>query len=119
MSDKETDEDTEKAKAKSIQECIERETVGDGRRLIHDEQIMWTFLCPHCDQFIEVMKNQVNCQIFRHAAYKNNINQPINPHTPKEICDKLVANDLVVGCAKPFRFVFSSQGNYVEICTYI
>jgi hypothetical protein len=45
--------------------------------------------------------------------------QPVNPHLPKAICDALVAEGKVLGCAKPFRFFFSPQGNFVDICEYI
>ena len=43
----------------------------------------------------------------------------INPHTSKNICDKLFHDNKIYGCGKPFRFVYNSTGNYVEICDYI
>jgi hypothetical protein len=52
----------------------------------------------------QVHMNEVACQIFRHAVYKNTGEQ-IPAHAPKELCDILVANDRVIGCAKPFKFV--------------
>lgn len=115
------EEDTEELlekQRKSIQEDVKREDFGEGKRRINDEGDMWTFLCPHCNQYTEVLKQHVNCRIFRHAVFIHN-GQPINPHMPKEQCDMLVANNQVYGCAKPIRFQFTPQGNYVEICDYI
>lgn len=112
------EETEEMRQINSLNKCIEQERIEEGKRAIHEDGDMWNFLCPHCNQFTEVMKTQVNCKIFRHAVYRHNM-EPINPHTPKEICDKLVADNLVMGCARPFKFVFSSEGNYVEICNYI
>lgn len=78
----------------------------------------YIFKCPYCDIYIQVHKNELNCKIFRHAIYKSNFTQ-INPHAPKEICDNLVANDLVWGCAKPFMLVANENGFVVEKCDYI
>lgn len=69
-------------------------------------------ICPHCKEYAII--EQINCTIFRHAVYKNNL-QPINPHAPKEECDRLLANDEIYGCAKPFKY----DGKTVEICDYI
>jgi hypothetical protein len=40
----------------------------------------------------------------------------INPHTSKEICEKLIENDEIFGCGKPFRL---NSGRNPEICDYI
>lgn len=77
----------------------------------------YIFKCPHCDMYIQVHKDQVNCKIFRHAVYKNNYS-PVNPHAPKQECDMLVETGQVYGCCKPFRLVFSND-IVVEICDYI
>jgi len=45
--------------------------------------------------------------------------ESINPHMPKEICDRLVAEGRVLGCAKPLLFVFNLEGDHVEKCGYI
>jgi hypothetical protein len=76
----------------------------------------YIFTCPHCEGQIEVDKTQVNCAIFRHAIYKKNLNQ-VNPHLDKEVCDKLVQDDSVYGCCKPFRI--NVDRKIVEICDYI
>lgn len=70
--------------------------------------------CPHCNESILIYKNEINCRIFRHAVYKNGEN--VNPHLPKEECDKLVLTDKVYGCCKPFRL---NEQNIPEICEYI
>ena len=51
--------------------------------------------CPHCHNFIIIEK--LNCGIFRHAMYINNGKQ-IDPHSSKEICDKLIKEKLIYGC---------------------
>ena len=77
------------------------------------------FNCPHCvDGVIIVHQKETACCIFRHAIRKSN-GQQINPHTPKEECDRLFDGGLIEGCGKPFRFVYSTTGNYVEKCGYI
>ena len=80
----------------------------------------YIFKCPHCDQLIQVYKNEVNCKIFRHGYYKNNFEQ-IPPHSSKEVCDELVKKDLIFGCGKPFILNYGETGivENVDICDYI
>jgi len=93
----------------------------------------FSFNCPHCNECIIVHQQETACRIFRHATYfillpnlplingkpQYAPTQQINPHTPKEICEQLIKENKVLGCAKPFRFVYSPEGNYVEKCDYI
>jgi len=75
-------------------------------------------VCPHCDQQILIMSNEINCAIFRHGAFKDTGSQ-VNPHETKEICDKLFDSNAVHGCCKPFKLV-QNENNYVaEICDYV
>jgi hypothetical protein len=75
--------------------------------------------CPHCKQTFIVDTTEINCGIFRHAVYKKDLN-PINPHETEANCNKLVEEDLVYGCAKPFKISKSSDDKYVtEPCEYI
>lgn len=74
----------------------------------------YLFTCPHCAIQIVVMKNELNCKIFRCGQFKSS-GDPVPPHAPKTICDKLKAEDLINGCGKPFIF----NGTCVEICGYI
>ena len=60
--------------------------------------------CPHCSEYIVIYKNEINCAIFRHAAFKENFIQ-VNPHMPKDQCDQLITSDKVFGCAKPFKII--------------
>ena len=76
------------------------------------------FNCPHCAESIEVLESMLSCCIFRHAAYKENMQQ-INPHAPKEECDSLIREDRVFGCAKPFQIVKTDNQYAVIICEYI
>jgi len=78
----------------------------------------YIFQCPHCDEFITVHKNELFCKIFRHAVYKDSGKQ-ISPHSSKEICDKLVLEDKVMGCAKPFQVVINGSDMFAEVCDYI
>ena len=70
-------------------------------------------ICPHCTHFVWI--EEVNCRIFRPAVYKDSV-EPINPHASEEECNTLLRNDLVFGCAKPFRL---NDNNEPEICDYI
>lgn len=73
--------------------------------------------CPHCDGSIIVFENEINCGIFRHATYKDG--RQVNPHAPKIVCDKLVAEDKVLGCCKPFELKKNSEGELGAVaCEY-
>lgn len=78
--------------------------------------------CPHCDVAIEVVK--LNCCIFRCGIYKETGKQ-IDPHMPKEECDRLANHGLIHGCGKPFRVdqvvdVSTNEASFVvKICEYI
>lgn len=75
--------------------------------------------CPHCHQYVIVHTTQINCKIFRHAAFKNTLIS-INPHTPKDQCDLLVSSNQVYGCAKPFKLGLDGNGKFtVDVCDYI
>lgn len=78
----------------------------------------YIFNCPHCNQKIQVGKDEVNCRIFRCGIYKNNC-KPIPPHTSKDECDRLKNNNLIYGCSKPFKFVTIDKINSINICDYI
>ena len=72
--------------------------------------------CPHCNAYIEI--EQINCAIFRHACYKNNMQQ-INPHLSKSECERLINENLIYGCGKPFMIVPIQDGHEARICDYI
>jgi hypothetical protein len=76
--------------------------------------------CPHCGENIII--EEINCAIFRHAVIKNTLKQ-INPHSSKEICDNLLLHGLIYGCGKPFRLIKnnnSEESGYIAIvCDYI
>ena len=63
---------------------------------------MFEVECPHCSGIVEIL--EINCSIFRHACYKADSKQ-VPPHTHKEECKRLVKEDLVYGCCKPFKIV--------------
>lgn len=74
-------------------------------------------VCPHCKEFVII--EQVNCAIFRHGIYKENFIQ-INPHLSKNECDKLVSNNLIYGCGKPFKIKKNHENIWVaDECDYI
>ena len=76
--------------------------------------------CPNCDNLFVVNNNELNCMIFRHGVYKNNM-KPINPHLSKEKCDLLIKRNLIYGCGKPFKlFNINNDNTFVSIkCNYI
>ena len=80
-------------------------------------EYFFVFKCPHCSEEIIVQKNELNCQIFRHATYKHNYEQ-VNPHLSKKECEKLISSDSVYGCCKPFEVVQNDGKLYAIICDY-
>ncbi len=76
------------------------------------------FNCPHCNDFIIVNINEINCGIFRHAVFKENMN-PINPHETQINCEDFVQKKLVFGCAKPFQITKQEDKYVITICGYI
>lgn len=76
------------------------------------------FKCPYCNNLIIINEKDLNCCIFRHGVLKTN-NKQIDPHTPKEICDNLVKNNLIFGCGKPFKIVKNNEIYKIEKCGYI
>ena len=76
--------------------------------------------CPHCNQLILIMKNEIRCNVFRHGVIKRN-NKPMNPHTPKQICDFLAKHNHIYGCGKPFTLKHNRVNNsYMAVkCDYI
>jgi len=75
--------------------------------------------CPHCQGTVIVQHNELNCRIFRHGVYWSN-GQPIPPHAPKTECDRLVAENLIAGCGKPFQVISQSDGTELAVpCDYI
>lgn len=94
-----------------------QETPSD-RKGVREEGEFFIFECPHCNGTVIVHRSETACCIFRHAV-QNSTFQQINPHTPKEECDRLRESGQIHGCAKPFRFVYSNPQNYVEKCDYI
>jgi len=74
-----------------------------------------TFTCPHCNGSIIVHHSELNCRIFRHGAYLSTMD-PIPPHLSKEECDRLVLENRIAGCGKPFRI---DESLVAVICDYI
>lgn len=73
--------------------------------------------CPHCQGAILIRKNEINCGIFRHGLLKDGT--PMNPHSPKEECDRLFETSQIYGCGKPFRVFLRSNELLIETCDYI
>lgn len=73
-------------------------------------------MCPHCGGAIEIV--QVNCGIFRHGIFKHN-QQQIDPHAPKNICDKVFNEGLIYGCGKPFKINKIENTYFTVECDYI
>lgn len=77
------------------------------------------FECPSCSDFVIVMKDEINCSIFRHGVYKDSGMQ-IDPHMPKEQCEKLHISNMIYGCSNPFKIIIKN-GDYFNVikCEYI
>ena len=71
------------------------------------------YQCPYSDCNIAIEIIEINCAIFRCGIYKNG--QQIEPHLPKEECDKLKRDNKIWGCGRPFKLV---NGILVR-CEYI
>jgi hypothetical protein len=78
----------------------------------------YSIICPYCSINIIVMKNELNCRIFRCGQYIKNGAQ-IPPHLAKNQCDDLVQRKLIYGCSKPFRLDGSTNDLYAVKCGYI
>ena len=74
--------------------------------------------CPHCNMMVFLAKKEFNCKIYRHGVLKKNFKQ-IDPHLPKEDCDRLVRENLIIGCGKPFRVIEENGKISIEKCDYI
>ena len=74
----------------------------------------YNFQCPHCHLFCQVSQQEINCKIFRHGIYKRDFSF-LDPHASKEVCDRVKSENLIWGCAKPFRF----DGQTVMPCAYV
>lgn len=73
--------------------------------------------CPHCQDYFEVLTQEINCAIFRHARFKDG--NDVNPHSTKEQLDEWIKNDLIYGCGKPFQVVFVDNQFKTELCDYL
>ena len=73
-------------------------------------------ICPHCKE--PVLIEKLNCCIFRHGIMKDTLKQ-MDPHCPKEECDRLFSCGLIYGCGKPFKIIKTTDGFCIEICEYI
>jgi hypothetical protein len=75
--------------------------------------------CPHCNEFIIVHHEEIQCGIFRHGIYTNNL-EPVDPHLSQKQCESLVMQKMIYGCGKPFQLFFDSSNNpYTQKCDYI
>ncbi len=77
--------------------------------------------CPHCSEPILVYHSEINCTIFRHGIFRHTGEQ-MNPHAPKEECDRLFRDGLIYGCGRPFRVIKRDTERptyYSEECDYI
>ncbi len=72
--------------------------------------------CPHCNQSIIITK--LNCSVFRHAVYKDTGKQ-VHSHMNKYKCEKLLRQNKIYGCGKPFRIDIIDEKYVPIICDYI
>ena len=72
--------------------------------------------CPHCNESIII--EELNCKIFRHGVIIATGEQ-INPHASKDECDKLINENKIYGCGKPFKIIINNNKFITIICDYI
>jgi hypothetical protein len=78
--------------------------------------------CPHCKE--PILIEQLNCCIFRHGIFKNNMLQ-IDPHTPKNLCEHYIEHQLIIGCGNPFKVILNDNSKNEDdkciavVCDYI
>jgi len=98
---------------------IKREKEDNDKTLdsgVKDEKAEYiTQNCPHCGQSVLIYKKELACRIFRHGVFKHNYKQ-MDPHEKKEECDRLVKEDKIFGCGKPFRI---QEDDSITCCDYI
>ena len=59
--------------------------------------------CPHCSDYIQIHRNDINCRIFIHGVYKQTMQQ-VNPHLHRQSCDQLIRAGHIYGCGNQFTF---------------
>lgn len=74
--------------------------------------------CPWCKGSIVISPSELNCRIFRHGVFVDS-GQPMNPHAPREECERLVAEERIRGCGKPFRVDGAGERFVAVECDYI
>ena len=80
----------------------------------------WLVLtCPHCNDYVLTSVETLNCRIFRHGVDKLSF-QPLPPHSSKELCDRMVAEQRIYGCGRPFRVQETASGSFQCVdCDYV
>ena len=69
--------------------------------------------CPNCN--LPILIESINCGIYRCGVFRSN-GQPVYPHAPRIECEFYVNNQLIYGCANPFKY---NGKDPPEICEYI
>jgi len=83
-----------------------------------DGSSYYVFSCPVCGGGVCVPEVELNCKIFRHGTVRAT-GQPLDPHAPREVCERLVSDGAVLGCARPFRVVAAPSNIPGETATII
>jgi hypothetical protein len=90
-----------------------------------EEKDKFIFPCPNCENFIIVLKKELNCKIFRHGYFyvkkgkEIKLTNQLPPHSKKDYIDKLLKDNKILGCGKPFRINIINKEYFVEKCDYI
>ena len=85
---------------------------------MNDSKVL-TCSCPYPECSITIEVVEINCAIFRCGVYKNKngpeYGKQIDPHLPKQECDRIKKEDKIWGCGRPFKLV---DGKLI-VCDYI
>lgn len=87
---------------------------------VFEEKDGYYFTCPQCNQLGFIMRNEINCGVFRHGHLKAT-GMPIPPHASEAECERLLEEGLVYdnACAKPYRIRKEDNVWKIESCGYI
>jgi hypothetical protein len=73
--------------------------------------------CPHCFDEVIIYENEINCNKFVHAYYKDNMEQ-VNPHLNKEMCEQLLKDNKIHGCGGAFTLKICNDKYEAHKCDH-
>jgi hypothetical protein len=82
---------------------------------VHVDGNLFHYQCPHCELWIQVRREDLNCKIFRHGVFIDS-GKPIDPHASKGDVESQSHN--ILGCGGP-HMIYNDTGKwYVRACSW-